>query len=190
MYLQNKNENLEQENKLLRKENDELQRMRVAKQNDKVRNTLTQTRSQTLLKNKNDHMEMLLKEQIECMKKMLVLVQDKKPVEYSDSDSNLHFEESFNVTNMSSNSNDFHPEFVYNIKLFRNNTNDKEVYDLRNKFSNAVRRVKVEDDLQKIPSQQKSRMKPNSSVHFNITSSSNSVHAKLKKKSGGILLFI
>jgi hypothetical protein len=51
-------------------------------------------------------MESLLKEQIECMKKMLVLVQDNKT--YSDEDSNLHFEESFNVTNMSS--GDLHEE--------------------------------------------------------------------------------
>jgi hypothetical protein len=104
MYLQTKNENLEQENKMLRKENDELQRVR--KTDDRVRSTrtLTQTKSQGAFRNKNDHMEGLLKEQIECMKKMLVLVQDKKRNEYSDnSDSNIHFEESFNVTNMSSN---------------------------------------------------------------------------------------
>jgi hypothetical protein len=109
MYLQNKNENLEQENKMLRRENDELQKTKLNKQ--EVRNrTLTQTKSHNVFRNKNDHMESLLKEQIECMKKMLVLVQDKKRNEYSDSDSNLHFEESFNVTNMSSTSNDFHPE--------------------------------------------------------------------------------
>jgi hypothetical protein len=106
MYLQNKNENLEQENTLLRRENDELQKSKKLQTDERVRNrTLTQTKSHNIFRNKNDHMESLLKEQIECMKKMLVLVQEKKRNEiYEDSDSNLHFEESFNVTNMSENS--------------------------------------------------------------------------------------
>jgi hypothetical protein len=127
MYLQTKNENLEQENKMLRKENDELlvKSKRTHKNSDernmRNRTTLTQTKSQNNFRTKNDHMEVLLKEQIHCMKKMLLLVQDDKPPKKikdnnnSDySDSNLHFEESFNVTNMSSNSgNDFAPETVY-----------------------------------------------------------------------------
>jgi hypothetical protein len=50
----------------------------------------------------------------------------------------------------------------------------------------AVKKAKVEDDLQKIPSQQKAvKLKQNSSVNFNITSSSNSVNSKIKRKSGG-----
>jgi hypothetical protein len=81
------------------------------------------------------------------------------------------------------------------------------VYDLRAK-SNILRKTKkehaIDDDLQKIPHNQGSGSnhhhsssnnvstgggntklaKPNSSVNFNM-SSSNSVAAKLKKKSGG-----
>jgi hypothetical protein len=78
---------------------------------------------------------------------------------------------------------------LFNINLFRNNTNDKKVYDLLNKFPNAVRKLFVEDDLQKISSQQRAKRKPNNSVHFNITASSISVPGKLKKN-GSKLLFI
>ena len=78
-----------------------------------------------LNKNKNEIMEDLLKQQVTCMKRMICLVQDgKDSLEDSDgsevnkilliyqkhnvdlneykSDSDLHFEESFNVTNLSS----------------------------------------------------------------------------------------
>ena len=41
-------------------------------------NTKSQTTLNTHSKNKSDHMERLLKEQITCMKKMLILVQDDK----------------------------------------------------------------------------------------------------------------
>jgi hypothetical protein len=92
MYLQQKNENLELENKILRKENEELKRRDVPRKRSDTRSKVS--------KSNNDQMETLLKEQIDCMKKMLLIVQDNKT--YSSEDSNLHFEESFNVTNMSS----------------------------------------------------------------------------------------
>jgi hypothetical protein len=64
-----------------------------------------------------------------------------------------------------------------------------EVYDLRNKTNvfNSTKKPK-EDDLQKIP-QKVVKLKPNSSVNFNITSSSSSVAQKMKRKSGGKIYF-
>jgi cell division protein FtsB len=132
MFLQTKNESLEKENKQLKTFVEKLKDKyrHVKKKNlDSLKNKTINTKSQSTLNtqgknNKNDQMENLLKEQISCMKKMLCIVQDgkenttlssKKKItnEYldmdSDSVSNIHFEESFNVTNMTD-SIDYTPE--------------------------------------------------------------------------------
>jgi len=134
MYLQNKNEELEKENKLLKSENDEIaKKLKIEKTKrlnayDPHVKKLSSNKSQSTLpyhnqnKMKQDQMEILLKEQITCMKKMLFIVQDGKEnmssqrirtqnnyEEESDADSNIHFEESFNVTNLS-NSGEYTPD--------------------------------------------------------------------------------
>ncbi len=130
MYLQNKNEELEKENRYLKTENDDLVK-KIKKKRYASYNEKSGSKSQSLINSqgraKQDQMEGLLKEQISCMKKMLFIVQDDKqsPVPKkriishdndhhgydieSDSDSNIHFEESFNVTNLS-NSGDYTPD--------------------------------------------------------------------------------
>jgi len=187
MNVQLKNEDLEKENKILKMEIDELN-LKIRKQKKKILSEekynnvytndnkkgkiLTQTKSQSNLKKKEkkDHMEILLKEQISCMKKMLVIVQDqdsptlpKQTSDYIDADSeenddsNLHFEESFNVTNMSSNSLEYKPEpknsekdelksskkFEISLKAFEKN---KKLNSKRN-IENAI-----DDDVARIPS--------------------------------------
>jgi hypothetical protein len=89
MYLQTKNEDLEKENKMLKVQVDGLkEKLKFEKKKrqpeEKLstnRSKLINTKSQNTLhtqKNKNDQMELLLKEQITCMQKMLVIVQDSK----------------------------------------------------------------------------------------------------------------
>jgi hypothetical protein len=131
MYLQSKNEELEKENKFLKSENEDLikklkyekRRFNESHQGRKLTSNKSQSALHSQNKMKQDQMELLLKEQITCMKKMLFIVQDGKetqkkrtaPIhndyeaEESDIDSNIHFEESFNVTNIS-NSVDYTPD--------------------------------------------------------------------------------
>jgi DNA recombination protein RmuC len=89
MYLQTKNEDLEKENKSLKIQVESLkEKVKYEKKkrlpDEKLssnRTKLINTKSQNTLhsqKNKNDQMELLLKEQISCMQKMLVIVQDSK----------------------------------------------------------------------------------------------------------------
>jgi hypothetical protein len=89
MYLQTKNEDLEKENKTLIVQVEGLkEKLKFEKKKrlseEKIssnRSKLINTKSQNTLhtqKNKNDQMELLLKEQITCMQKMLVIVQDSK----------------------------------------------------------------------------------------------------------------
>lgn len=87
MFLQSKNEELEKENSYLKKMTDEL-KSRIRNKNyseekyyskSKINHSQNKSISNTSnnRKNKNDHMEVLIKEQISCMKKMLMLVQEK-----------------------------------------------------------------------------------------------------------------
>lgn len=91
MYLQTKNEDLEKENKNLKSENEELVKILKMEKKRRGGNEEKQTMSknkaghmksqnniQNQNKNKQDQMEILLKEQISCMKKMLLIVQDGK----------------------------------------------------------------------------------------------------------------
>jgi hypothetical protein len=87
-YMQAKNEELEKENRIVKLENEELNKklkyMKKMYSDDKYasKNKSNQNKSQTTLrnqnKNKNEMMENLLKQQIMCMKKMINIVQDDK----------------------------------------------------------------------------------------------------------------
>lgn len=135
-YMQNKNQELENENKKLKAENEEIlhrykQMKRVyteeknvnVNKNHKNYQINSHGSSREGNKNKNEMMEVLLKQQVKCMKQMISIVQDgKEDFDDSDksvlnlfnkckipninqhedkSDSDIHFEESFNVTNLS-----------------------------------------------------------------------------------------
>jgi hypothetical protein len=97
IYLQNKNEEIEKLNKILKSENEKLKEKLKNKRvdederqssNKKLGNS--SRKSQSLFESqkiKNDQMESLLKEQISCMRKMLVIVQDKKDIPGNSSNS-------------------------------------------------------------------------------------------------------
>ena len=92
MFLQTKNEELEKENKQLKSHNEDLKERLKIEKKKRLSPEMNKNKSQhfhnlhsthnvkTLpqAKVKNDQMETLLKEQISCMKKMLMIVQDGK----------------------------------------------------------------------------------------------------------------
>jgi hypothetical protein len=88
IYLQTKNEEVEKENRFLKSELEKTKeklRSEKKKRNNQEQNSQSSYKSkfpsktsQSTLGNKSEQMETLLKEQISCMKKMLIIVQDKK----------------------------------------------------------------------------------------------------------------
>lgn len=99
LFLQTKNQELEKENKILLVEMEEMKKKldTSKKKGQGERRNLTKkspvhsTNNYTSNnKTKNDHMEYLLKEQISCMQKMLMLIQDDKEVNTMPSVSIFH----------------------------------------------------------------------------------------------------